>query len=356
MEFSEPPLTPIDARPRWRMPVMQEAGLLGVIIIVALILSVFGYYRAPAGRINSFLELDNLIGGMAVPMSYFAIMALGATLVIITGGIDISVGSIFTAACLGTAGLLQYVPRDAAGWWVVPLAFVLAGGIGMVFGLVNGALIVFLRLHPFIVTLGTMSVIRGIAVVSPPQTTLPLPGRQVPDAFTAGFVRWEIHGLRPVPMLIMLACVGLAWFYLRMTVGGREIYAVGGNEEAARFSGIRVGRVKMRVYALSGLAAGVAALVYLGRFGTASTQLARAGYELTVIAAAAVGGASLSGGRGSALGALLGTLIIRLLENGIDIVGLNQDYSQIVIGSAIIVAVSIDQLSQVLRRRPHPAS
>ena len=157
-------------------------------------------------------------------------------------------------------------------------------------------------------------------------------------------------------MLIILGCMALTWFYLQMTVGGREIYAVGGNEEAARFSGINVGRVKMRVYAISGLAAGVAALVYLGRWGTGSTQLSRAGYELTVIAAAAVGGASLSGGRGSALGALLGALIIRLLENGIDIVGLNQDYSQIVIGSAIIVAVSIDQLSQVFRRRPRPAS
>jgi ribose/xylose/arabinose/galactoside ABC-type transport system permease subunit len=125
---------------------------------------------------------------------------------------------------------------------------------------------------------------------------------------------------------------------------------VGGNEEAARFSGLRVGWVKVRVYALTGLLAGVAGMVSAGRFGTASSDTGT-GYELTVIAAAVVGGASLTGGRGTALGAMLGALVIRLIENGITILRLNTEFSTIIIGAAIIVAVAIDRISEYARAR-----
>ena len=153
-----------------------------------------------------------------------------------------------------------------------------------------------------------------------------------------------------MPMIVMLAVVALGWFYLRMTVAGRENYAVGGNELASRFSGIRVNIVKLRVYAISGLTAGIAGTVSLGWFGTASSS-SGAGYELSVIAAAVVGGASLTGGRGTALGALLGALVIRMIENGILRMHLNQEYSLIIIGTAIIIAVSIDRLSEYLRNK-----
>jgi ribose/xylose/arabinose/galactoside ABC-type transport system permease subunit len=148
--------------------------------------------------------------------------------------------------------------------------------------------------------------------------------------------------------------------YLGLTIMGRENYAVGGNEEASRFSGIPIGRVKLRVYAISGLCAGIAGMVNCGYYGSAATNTGE-GYELMVIAAVAVGGASLSGGRGTALGAVLGAMIIQLIDNGIFIlkqinlgfmeISFSKEYSKIIIGIAIILAVTVDQLSEYFRRR-----
>jgi len=157
-------------------------------------------------------------------------------------------------------------------------------------------------------------------------------------------------GIQLMPLIITLIVVALGWFYLGMTVWGRENYAIGGNEEASRFSGIPVGLVKLRVYALCGLACGLAAVVNLGWYSTTSSSTGM-GYELSVIAAAVVGGASLTGGRGTALGALLGALVIRLIENGIFKLHLNQQHSLGIIGTAIIVAAAIDQASESLRKR-----
>jgi ribose/xylose/arabinose/galactoside ABC-type transport system permease subunit len=160
-------------------------------------------------------------------------------------------------------------------------------------------------------------------------------------------------------MLLMLVCLAAAWVYLGYTAAGRRVYAVGGNAEAARFSGISVARVQMQVFALSGLAAGIAGMVSAGYYASANTATGE-GYELTVIAAAVVGGASLVGGRGTALGAVLGALVIKLIENGIDIlkridVGLfalpvSKEYSKIIIGVAIVVAVAIDRLSEYVQQ------
>ena len=328
----------------------QELGLGVVVIVLGLILSIYGWHDATHGRPNTFLNADNLLAGIATPMSYYAIMAVGMTLVIITGGIDISVGSTMALCALGTAAALQHFPVDASAWVILPLAALVSLGIGLLCGTINGALIVGLNLHPFIVTLGTMSIYRGLANVLPPQKTLPVAGRPLPAAFTTHFMRTELLGLQPMPLILMLASVLVGWIYLQGLIAGRETYAIGGNEEAARFSGLRVGWIKLRTYSLMGLCAGLAGLVSVGRFGTASTSTA-SGYELTVIAAAVVGGASLLGGRGTALGALLGTLVIALIENGILILRLAQEYRLIIIGLAIIVAVSLDRLSVYLRAR-----
>ena len=328
----------------------QEFGLGMVVLLLGLILSLYGWSDAAPGRPNTFLNFDNLIDGVATPMSYYAIMAIGLTFVIITGGIDISVGSVMALAALGTAAALQTMPADASAFQVLPLALAVSVGIGLVCGLINGGLIVSLNLHPFIVTLGTMSIFRGLANVLPAEKTLPAAGKKLPTAFTTDFMRIEIFGIQPMPLLLMLFCVAVGWFYLRMMVMGRETYAVGGNEEAARFSGLNVRRIKLRTYALAGVAAGIAGLVSVGRFGTASTSTGT-GYELTVIAAAVVGGASLLGGRGSAFGALLGTLIIALIENGIIVMRFAQEYRLVIIGLAIIVAVSLDGLSALVRGR-----
>ncbi len=347
-----PPATVEQLPSRPRLSVAQEIGLALVVLLLATILSIYGWYDAAPGKPNTFLNFDNFIDGIATPMSYYAIMAIGMTIVIITGGIDISVGSIMALSALGGASALQALPANAPALQTLPVAILVPLGIGLLCGAINGALVTGLSLHPFIVTLGTMSIFRGLANVLPPEKTLPAAGKTLPPAFTTGFMRLELFGLEPMPLIIMLICVALGWFYLRMMVAGRETYAIGGNEEAARFSGLRVGWIKLRTYALAGLAAGVAGMVSLGRFGTASTSTG-SGYELTVIAAAVVGGASLVGGRGTALGALLGTLVIALIENGIIILRLAQEYRLVIIGLAIIVAVSLDRVSSYLRTRRH---
>jgi ribose/xylose/arabinose/galactoside ABC-type transport system permease subunit len=337
---------------KFRLPRMQELGLVFVIVVLGAVLSTYGWYDARPGHPNTFLNKDNLIDGIATPMSYYAIMAVGQTFVIITAGIDISVGAIMAVSALGSAALLIRVSPHCSPSMIVLLSVLAPLAIGLLCGLLNGLLIVALDLHPFIVTLGTMSIFRGVANVLPWDTltnTLDPKTLVLPKA-TAALMKYQVAGVNIVPGIAMLICVVLGGIYLRLMVVGRENYAIGGNEEAARFSGLAVKRIKLRVYALSGLSAGIAGMVSLGRFGTASTSTGNT-YELTVIAAAVVGGASLSGGRGTALGALLGTLVIAMIENGIYTLNLKQEYRLIIIGCAIVVAVSLDQISALIRQR-----
>jgi ribose transport system permease protein len=276
-------------------------------------------------------------------------MAVGATFVIISGGIDLSVGSIYAfASVLGALVFRACSPRISRkrppGLSV--LGILTCVGVATLCGLLNGGMIVALRVHPFIITLGTMAIFRGIAFVI-------TKGQSVGD-FPPEFrslVRWETqNGLSLVPLGVMLLVTFVAGVYLSRLASGRRIYAVGGNELASRFSGIRVLRVKLSVFVFSGLTAGIAALLALGYYGSASSGDG-AGYELDVIAAAVVGGASLSGGKGTALGALLGALIIKMIDNGIVILRIDQNYSKIIIGSAVILAVLLDQLNNWLAKR-----
>ena len=310
-EHSNAPSLP-RPRPGLRLLRMKETGLLGVVLILGLILSVFGGSLDVRDRqsgesytVNKFLRPENL-DKLAKNTSFFAIMAVGATLVIITGGIDLSVGSVYClAAVCGAMFLHRYGPTGAGAGassvWVVPAAVLLCLGVGVLCGTINGLGIVFLRVHPFVITLGTMAIYRGIAFVMTKAQAF----TQFPAQFTDGFIRYEVAGrLYPVPMAIMLGVALVAGLYLKYIVTGRYIFAVGGNELAARHAGLPVEKVKLKVYALAGLTAGIAAMIMLGYYGSASSDAGK-GYELDVIAAAVVGGASLSGGRGSALGALL---------------------------------------------------
>ncbi len=336
----------------------KETGLLGVVVALGLLLSVFGGSMQIRDRgageprtVNKFLRADNL-DKLAKNTSFFAIMAVGATLVIIAGGIDLSVGSIYClAAVCGAMFLHRFGPQGAGAGaspaWVIPAAILLCLGVGTSCGLLNGLGVVLLRVHPFVITLGTMAIYRGIAFVM----TRAQAYTHFPEQFTDGLIRYEVGAnLYPVPMTLMVAVTVLAALYLKLTVTGRHIFAVGGNEEAARYSGLPVERVKLKVYAFSGLMAGVAATIMLGYYGAASSDAGK-GYELDVIAAAVIGGASLSGGRGSALGALLGALIIQTIGNGIIILEIDQNYSQIIIGAVIVVAVVLDRVNTVLRDR-----
>ena len=325
---------------RRRLPRLQELSLLGIILVLGIVLGYFGWRYAMPGRPNLFLNPDNLVDGIATPMSVYAIMAVGATCVIIAGGIDISVGSIFALSGLASAAVLQQLPADASGWVVIPIAAAVPMIVGALCGLINGVLVVMLRIHPFIVTLGTMVIFRGIGNVSVREKILPDSRHQLPEVFSH-FMRFQIAGQRLMPMLVMIACVIAGAVYLHLSVAGRKNYAVGGNEEAARFSGIRTGRVKLLVYTLSGLSAGIAGMVSLGRFSSISTNTAT-GYELMVIAGAVVGGASLLGGRGTAFGALLGTLVIAIIGNGIFTLQLPEENRSIIVGGAILIAAALD--------------
>ncbi len=300
-------------------------------------------------KTNAFLNRENLVL-VAKDASFFAIMAVGMTGVIILAGIDLSVGSIYGLSAIVGAMAVSALPPDV-GWFVaVPLALAVCVGVGALCGLANGSMTVGLRVHPFVITLGMMAALRGLTIVLPSEffNTQSIGG--FPQALTSGFFKAEFFGVQPVPVIVMLIVAAAGWFTLSRTVFGRRVFAIGGNETAAKYAGIPVGRVKIIVYTIMGALAGLSACVYLGYLGAAETNAGNA-YELQVIAATVIGGASLMGGRGTALGAVLGAVVIQLINNAMIILGVDPNYNQIVMGAAIIVAVVIDQTKQRLSAR-----
>jgi ribose transport system permease protein len=206
-------------------------------------------------------------------------------------------------------------------------------------------MIVGLRVHSFVITLGTMWVFRGIAFVTSQATSI-----LVPDALT-GVAKASLgQALYPMPMVVMIVVTALGALYLSRTVMGRHVFAVGGNAEASRYAGLRIERIQLGVFVLSGLTAGIAAFMGTSYYGSASCADA-SGYELYVIASAVVGGASLKGGKGSAVSATLGALLIVLIRQSIRSLRLDQNYEWIIIGCAIIVAVVLDRVSTALTSR-----
>jgi ribose transport system permease protein len=216
-----------------------------------------------------------------------------------------------------------------------------AVSVGVACGLLNGALVVGLRVHPFIITLGTMWVLRGIAFVTTQAESILVP-QSVTRVTKASLGLGG--GLYPVPMLCMLAMTIVGALYLTRTTMGRRIFAFGGNLEASRFAGLPLARIQIGVFAVAGFTAGIAAFLGASFYGSASSGDAQ-GYELYVIASAVVGGASLSGGKGSAVGATLGAMLIVLIRQSIRTLHLDQNYEWIVIGCAIIIAVVVDRWS-----------
>lgn len=298
---------------------------------------------------NAFLNRENLVL-VAKDASFFAIMAVGMTAVIILAGIDLSVGSIYGLSAIVGAMAMSALPADAAWFVSVPVGVAVCVAVGSLCGLANGSMTVGLRVHPFVITLGMMAALRGLTIVLPNTffNTQSIGG--FPASFTSGFFKAEIFGVQPVPVVVMLIVAVAGWFALGRTVFGRRVFAIGGNETAARYAGIPVGRVKIIVYTVMGALAGLSACVYLGYLGAAETNAGNA-YELQVIAATVIGGASLMGGRGTALGAVLGAIIIQLINNAMIILGVDPNYNQIVMGAAIIIAVVIDQTKQRLSAR-----
>jgi ribose transport system permease protein len=324
-----------------------QAGLLLVIICLGALLTLFaGSHadRVTGEMVNNFLNSNTLIQTLT-DASFFAIMAVGATIVIISGGIDLSVGSIYALAGVTTAMVLRAQGLDGSSAAVTGL--VISVGVGLLCGVVNGLMVVGLGVHPFIITLGTMWVLRGIAFVSSNAESIGLPGALTAIAKAPLGLAESLY---PVPTLVMIAVTVAGSIYLQRTVMGRHVFAIGGNPEASRFSGLRLGRIQVGVFVISGLSAGIAAFMGASFYGSASCVDAT-GYELYVIASAVVGGASLSGGKGSAVNAMLGALLIVLIRQSIRTLHFDQNYEWIIIGCAIIVAVTLDQANARLAAR-----
>ncbi len=284
-----------------------------------------------------FLTVANLLN-VAEQTSINAVVAIGMTFVILSGGIDLSVGSIvaLSGVVLGTA--LGTAPGDGLPL-LVALSLAIATGAGS--GLVNGALISWGRLPPFIVTLGMMSIARGAAL-------LITEGRPV-SGFGPGFRVLATGRLGPVPapIVITVAAYLVAHFVLTRTTFGRYVYAIGGNEEATRLSGVPVRFHKTMIYGVSGLTSALGAVMLTARLNSAQ-PIAGTMYELDAIAATVIGGTSLMGGEGTLGGTLIGALIMGVLRNGLNLLGVSSFLQQVVIGSVIIAAVLIDT---VLKRR-----
>jgi ribose transport system permease protein len=340
------PRTPAIVR---RLLASQETGLVIVVTLLTItLIALAGSHidRRTGLEVNNFWNPNTLVQTLT-DASFFAIMAIGATMVIISGGIDLSVGSIYALAGV-TMALVLRAAGPMGGVETAVLGIVVCVGIGLLCGLVNGVLVVGLQVHPFIITLGSMWVLRGVAfVISKAESIL------VPPSLT-GVAKAPLGlggGLYPVPMLTMIVLTVIGAIYLTRTVMGRHIFAFGGNLEASRFAGLSLGRIQIGVFAISGLTAGISAFLGASFYGSASSGDAQ-GYELYVIASAVVGGASLIGGKGSAVGAMLGALLIVLIRQSIRTLRFDQNYEWIVIGCAIIIAVVIDQWStRVAARR-----
>lgn len=257
------------------------------------------------------------------------IMALGMTLVIVSGGIDLSVGSIL--ACSGVLGTMTMVETGS-----VP-AGILAGVLcGTLWGCANGLMIATLRIPPFIVTLGTLGIVRGLTLVI--SGGLPVVG--LPKEH--GFLGEGTIGPAPFVLVVLILCAVITHFALHGTKLGRYTYAIGSNEAAAVYAGIPVARFKVAIYAICGLLSGLAGMIETSRLMTGQPT-AGVSYELQVIAAVVIGGGSLTGGEGTVIGTLIGAFIMGLLSNGSDLLGVNPYWQQVIIGAIIILAVALDE-------------
>jgi ribose transport system permease protein len=278
-----------------------------------------------------FLTVTN-VRNVIRQSSIFGIMAIGMTFVILTGGIDLSVGSILAVAGAISAGML----KGGAGLLpIVLLALVL--GIGC--GLANGVIITIGRIAPFVVTLGMMSIARSITLIY--TKGYPISGFTGDFRFIGG---GEILSM-PFPIIVFLLTVIVAWVILTQTRLGRYTYAIGGNEETVKLSGINADFYKTIAYVISGITAAMSALILTSRLNSAE-PVAGQGYELDVIAAVVIGGTSLSGGRGSVWGTLIGALLIGVINNGMNLLGISPYFQLLVKGLIIIGAVLLDRLRQ----------
>lgn len=307
----------------------REFGLLGALLVMVVIFSVL----AP-----NFLTSFNLIN-VVRQVSIVAVAAVGATAVILIAGIDLSVGS--SVALTGTVAALYLSSFPSHGWGAALTAVAIAAAVGTLAGVVNGLVITVLKVPAFIATLAALTVLRGIALLLTNSFPVSIP--------PGSYHRIGLGHVGPVPTpVIIMACVfAVGYLLLQRFRIGRRIYAIGGNETAARLSGIDVRAVTIAVYAFAGFCAGVAGILVSSRLSSGQPA-GSMGFELSVIAAVVVGGTSLMGGRGRLSGTFLGALMIGVLVNGLTLMNVSDYWQRIVTGLVIILAVVMDN---VIRRR-----
>lgn len=301
--------------------ILKNNGILIVFFLICIGLSFLSPY---------FLTVHNIMN-IIRQTSIYGIIAVGMTFVILTGGIDLSVGSILGLSGMICAGLMK---NHGTSIFVASAAAILVGsGIG----LINGLLITIGKIAPFVVTLGMVTIARGLTLIY--SKGYPISGFS-PEFRTLG--GGYVLGI-PIPVIIFIVTVVVAWFILNHTRLGRYTYAIGGNEETVKLSGINSNFYKATVYAIVGFASALSALILTSRLNSAEA-IAGQGYELDVIAAVVIGGTSLSGGRGSIIGTLVGALLIGVINNGMNLLGISPYFQQVVKGALIIGAVILDRL------------
>ncbi len=311
----------------------QTAYVALAFVLITLLVSVFAH---------NFLSHGNLLN-TSKNFSYIAIVALGSTLVIITGGIDLSVGSVMALVAVATAISMKALSGTALAAipYAVMIAAVLIGfAISAFIGFVNGLLIARIKLSPFVTTLGMLSICRGITYVVTQGRGQAPDGPNV-DTFYA-LTDGKVFGL-PIPLVYLLVLAVVMGVALRHTRWGRYVFVLGGNERAAQLTGVAVTRVKVSVYMLSAMSAGLAGILIAGWLGSAPANLAT-GYELKIIAASVIGGADLAGGIGGPLGAIIGSALIEVIRNGLALFGADTYWEQVFVGTIIILAVLVDKL------------
>jgi ribose/xylose/arabinose/galactoside ABC-type transport system permease subunit len=302
--------------------ILRSYGIVIAFLIICAVMTVL----SPV-----FLTLTN-IRNVVRQSSIFGVMAIGMTFVILTGGIDLSVGSILAVAGAIAAGMLK------GGAGLLPVALIaLVIGIGC--GLANGLIITIGRIAPFVVTLGMMSIARSLTLIY--TKGYPISGFTGAFRFIGG---GDVASI-PFPIIVFVLTVVVAWLILTQTRLGRYTYAIGGNEETVKLSGIDSNRYKVIVYVISGITAAMSALILTSRLNSAE-PVAGQGYELDVIAAVVIGGTSLSGGTGSVWGTLIGALLIGVINNGMNLLGISPYFQLLVKGLIIIGAVLLDRLRQ----------
>ena len=312
---------------------------LGIIVVLALLIAVTAIIEP------RFIEADSL-RNLALNASIFAILAAGQTLVLVTRNVDLSVGSVLGLSAYFAGDLLSAHPGMP-----LPLVFVLGMALGAACGLLNGVLVTWGQVPALVVTLGTLYAFRGLAF-------LWTDGRQVnAETLPDSFLNLGSDSIAGIPILVIFALVVLVIVgqWLRDYRAGRELYAIGSNPEGARLAGVRSGRRVLTAFVLSGMLAGLGGVLFTARFGTVDAT-AGTGYELTVIAAAVVGGVAIFGGTGSVYGAALGALLLGTITSSLIVLRVEAFWQQAAIGALLLIAIAFDRLvglrvDAALRRR-----